>query len=138
MKNFLGLVAAAAMATGCQSDANEAMRKDAYGNYASTATYNAMERADFAAAMKSGLRDFDAHLASLKLEADKLGPDAVKEYHGSLDGLMEGRRKFAAELERHDAMLADDWRGNREHVAEMYVDLREELDDAYKNVVDEA
>jgi hypothetical protein len=33
---------------------------------------------------------------------------------------------------------ADDWRGHREDVAEMYVALREDLDDACEAVVEEA
>lgn len=138
MKIHLGLIALSALAAGCASDAKDAMRKDSRGNYASTAKYNAMERDEFEAAMRSGLRDFDERLGSLKREAEALGPDALEEYHDSLDGLMESRREFAAEIERHDSMLAADWPGNREHVAEMYVELREDLDDSYEDVVDES
>ncbi|HTE06323.1 MAG TPA: hypothetical protein VK824_09020 [Planctomycetota bacterium] len=138
MKTTLGLIALATLMTACASDANKEMKKDVAGNYASTSKYNAMEREEFTAAMEAGMRDFDARLASLKVEAEKLGPDAVEEYHGCLDELMEKRRVFAAEVEKHRSMLADDWRKRREHVAETYIDLRESLDEAYDEVVDEA
>jgi len=138
MKTTLGRIALAALAAGCASSATESTRKDADGNYASTASYDALDREDFTAAMQAGLNDFDARLASLETQAEALGPDAVAEYHGCLDGLMQGRREFAAELERHHSMLADDWSDHREAVAEMYVDLREDLDAAYEEVVEEA
>jgi hypothetical protein len=137
MKIHLGLIALLALAAGCLSDTKKSMQKDAHGNYATTANYNAMERDEFGAAMRSGLRDFDTRLASLKTEAEALGPASVEEYHDSLDELQEGRRVFAAEIERHDAMLAPEWRSHRESVAEMYEELREDLDDAYESVVDE-
>jgi len=52
-------------------------------------------------------------------QAQALGPDAVA-----------GPREFAAELELHQAMVADDWSDHRETVADLYVDLREDLDAA--------
>jgi hypothetical protein len=138
MKTAFGLIAVAALLTGCASDANNSVRQDAYGNYASTADYNAMERDEFTASMQAGLRDFDSRLASLETQAEALGPDAVEEYHGCLDKLMAQRREFAAEFERHRSLLADDWRSQRENVADMYVELREDLDEAFEEVVEEA
>lgn len=138
MKTIFGLLALAALATGCASDANQAIRQDIHGHYASTASFDAMDRDDFTASMLAGMRDFDARLASLKTQAEALGPDAVEEYHGCLDALMEQRREFAAEVERHRSLLADDWQDQREDVAEMYIDLRDELDDAYEEVLEEA
>jgi hypothetical protein len=134
----LGLIALAALVTGCVADANKAQRQDAYGNYASTAKYNAMERDEFTLAMQAGLRDFDARLASLKTQAEALGPDAVEEYGECLEELTRDRAAFAAEVEKHRSMLADEWRAHREDVAEQYVDLRENLDEAYEEVVEEA
>ena len=138
MKTTLGLVALAALVTGCASNATDSIRRDADGNYASTANYDAMDREDFTAAMQAGLIDFDERLASLEVQAEVLGPDALEEYHGCLDGLMQGRREFAAELELHRSMLSDAWRDHREGVADMYVELREDLDAAYEDVVEEA
>jgi hypothetical protein len=138
MKNSIQLIVLAALVTGCASDANESMRKDPVGNYASTAKYNAMEREEFTAAMQAGLRDFDVRLASLKTQAEALGPDAVEEYTDYLAELSSQRREFAAEVEKHKTMLAEDWRDHREDVAEKYIDLREELDQAYEEVVEEA
>ena len=51
---------------------------------------------------------------------------------------MQKRRSFEGELARHRAMLDDDWRDNREDVAEAYESLREELDETYEEVVEEA
>jgi hypothetical protein len=130
---------AAALAAGCHTnDAARAQTRDAYGNYQSTARYNAMERAEFDAAMDAGLRDFDERLHSMELEANALGPDALEEYHDHLDDLMQKRRSFDGELARSRAMLEDEWRKHREDVAEKYVDLREDLDDVYDEVVEEA
>jgi hypothetical protein len=138
MKITFGLIVLAALMAGCASDANTSMRKDSRGNYASTSDYNSMQRGDFAAAMQDGLVDFDVRLASLKTQAEALGPDAVEEYHGCLDGLMEDRRLFVAEVNRHHSMLDADWRDHREDVAEMYVELRESLDEAYEEVLEAA
>jgi hypothetical protein len=131
-------LALAALATACSHDADRVQQRDVAGNYASTAQYNAMEREEFDAAMAAGLRDFDLRLESMKLEAAALGPDAIEEYHGCLDNLMEGRRAFKAELERSRSMMADEWSDHREDVAEQYVALRENLDEAYEEVVEEA
>lgn len=138
MKSPIALIVFATLATGCVSEANESMRRDSVGNYASTAKYNAMEREEFTAAMQAGMRDFDTRLASMKTQAQALGPDAVEEYHGFLSELEAQRREFAAEVEKHKTMLADDWRDHREDVAELYIELREELDEAYEEVVEEA
>jgi len=137
MKITLSLIALGAVLTGCASEANESMRKDTSGNYASTAKYNAMEREEFQAAMQAGLRDFDVRLTSLEAQAQKLGPDAMEEYFGDLEQLKEERQEFAAELEKHNTMLADEWRDHREDVADQYVELRESLDDTYDEVVEE-
>jgi len=138
MKTTLGLIVLASFATACASDANKEMKKDVAGHYATTSQYNAMERDEFNAAMDAGLRDFDSRLDALKVQAEKLGPDAVEEYHSHLDELAAKRREFGAEVEKHKTMLADDWRKEREDVAEDYVDLRQCLDDAYEDVIDEA
>jgi hypothetical protein len=138
MKSTLSLLALAALATACSHDADRVQQRDVAGNYASTAQYNAMEREEFDAAMAAGLRDFDLRLESMKLEAAALGPDALEEYHGCLDELMSERRAFKAEFERSRSMMADEWRDHREDVAEKYVALRSDLDEAYEEVVEEA
>ena len=139
MKRALITTGILAVAVACStSDANEAQVRDSHGNYASTAQYNAMARTEFDAAMDAGLRDFDVRLKSMELEANSLGPEALEEYHAALDDLMQKRRSFEGELARHRAMLDDDWRNNREDVAEAYESLREELDETYEEVVEEA
>lgn len=133
-----GILAVAA-GLGCHSsDASHSQVRDSHGNYATTAQYNAMAREEFDAAMDAGLRDFDVRLKSMELEANTLGPEALEEYHAALDDLMQKRRAFEGELARHRAMLDDDWRDQREDVAEAYVDLRDELDDTYEEIVEEA
>lgn len=138
MHKTLWMIAVAALATGCASDTHETTRTDPLGNYASTAQYNALERDDFTEAMEAGLRDFDTRLASLKVQAGNLGADALEEYHGHIDALMEQRRTFDAEVQRHRSMLSEEWRDHREDVAEMYVSLRESLDEVFEEVIDEA
>jgi hypothetical protein len=135
---FVTLLTLIPAVAGCASDADRTERRDVRGNYASTAHYNAMERDEFIAAMEAGLRDFDARMETLKQQATALGPDALDEYHGALDELMEERRAFEAEFTRHRAMLAEEWRDEREDVAEQYLALREDLDEVYEEVVEEA
>jgi len=132
------LLALAAAIAGCASDtAKKATYQDTRGNFATTSNFNAMERTDFTKAMHDGLIDFDLQLKQLELQAEKLGPDAMQEYHSHIDELQASRREFAAELARHDAMLADEWRKYREDVADDYVDLRHDLDSAYEDVIEE-
>ena len=138
MKSTLSLLAFAALAAACSHDADRVQQRDVDGNYASTAKYDAMDREDFDAAMEAGLRDFDLRLESMKQEAAALGPDALEEYHGCLDELMEERREFKADLERSRSMMANEWEDHREDVAEKYLALRHELDEAYEEVVEEA
>jgi hypothetical protein len=138
MKPTLCLLGLAALAMACSHDADRVQRRDYEGNYASTAAYDSMDREEFDAAMQAGLNDFDFRLETLKQEAAALGPDALEEYHGCLDDLMEERREFVAEFEQLRSMMSDDWRDHREDVAEKYLALRENLDEAYEEVVEEA
>jgi hypothetical protein len=138
MKPTLVLLTLAAFTAACAHDSDRVQDRDVRGNYASTSDYNAMERDEFNAAMEAGLRDFDLRLESMRQEAAALGPDAIEEYHAALDDLMEERRAFVAELERSRSMLADDWRDHQEDVAEQFIALRDELDEAYEEVVEEA
>jgi len=138
MKSTLSILALAALATACSHDADRVQQRDVDGNYASTAQYDVMDREDFDAAMEAGLRDFDLRVESMRQEAAALGPDALEEYHGCLDDLMEERRAFKAEFERTRSMMADEWEDHREDVAEKYLALREDLDEAYEEVVEEA
>jgi hypothetical protein len=127
-----------ALAAACSSDtAKKATYQDTRGNFATTSNFNSLERTDFTKAMHDGLIDFDLQLKQLELQAEKLGPDAVTEYHKHIDDLAAKRREFAAELSRHDAMLADEWRKYREDIADDYVSLRKDLDEAYEEVIEE-
>jgi len=137
MKLALGLITVTLLGAGCTSDAERIRHVDVHGSYPTTADYNAMHRADFANAMNKGLIDFDQRLAMLSSQATALGPDALEEYHDALDGLLEQRRLFVAEIERHRAMLDVEWAERREEVAEMYIELREALDEVFEDVIDE-
>ncbi len=138
MKTTLCLIALGALMSGCSSESHEGVRKDVHGNYATIAQFNAMERDDFTAAMQAGMREFDQRLVSLQAQAEALGPDAMEEYADDLEDLTAQRRAFEAEVEKHDAMLGGEWRDHREDVAEQSIELRESLDDAFEDVVDES
>ena len=131
------ILSALALMPACASEAKQAVHQDNHGNYATTTDYHAMERTDFTRAMHDGLADFDSRLAQLGVQAEKLGPDAITEYHSRLDKLTAKRREFAAQLSAHEAMLADEWKKHREDVADEYTDLRKLLDKAYKEVIEE-
>jgi broad specificity phosphatase PhoE len=137
MFTLLAATTLSVLAGGCHSDSAALARRYMSGNFASTSDYDAMGRAKFTAAIKSGIRDFDEQLQSMEREAEALGPDAREEFYGDLEQLRDQRAEFAAEFERLSSMLDEDWRDHKETVAEMYMDLREALDDTFDEVVEE-
>lgn len=138
MKTLLVLAGCCVLLAGCARDDSErVVRQDPYGNYATTSDYNAMEREEFKAAMEAGYRDFEAQLENLRLQANQIGQDAIEEFHDHMDGIAETRTRFEAELARLDSTLERDWPERREEVAELYLELRDKLTDAYDDVIDE-
>jgi hypothetical protein len=126
-----------AATTGCRSDASRLTHTDAAGHYATTSDYDVLERQEFTAAIRAGIRDFDEKLLVLQREAEGLGPDAREEFHGDIEQLRDRRAEFAAEFERLGAMLDEQWVDHRETVAELYLELRDALDDTVDEVAEE-
>jgi hypothetical protein len=131
------LVVGATLLGACQSD-EKVTTKDAHGNYATTSDYVAMNRNELMAAMDAGLVDVDRRKLELEQRAETLGQDAIDELHDREAELVEKRTKFVNEMARLRAALDADWKDRRDDVVDAFKDLREELDNAYEEVLEEA
>jgi hypothetical protein len=130
------LVLCAATA-GCRAEASRITRTDPVGYQTTTFDDDALDRREFTVAIRAGIRDFDDRLLVLRSEAEALGPDSREKFHGEIDQLHDRRAEFAAAFERHGAMLDEQWVEHRETVAELYLDLREALDDTFGEVAEQ-
>jgi hypothetical protein len=126
----------AALLAACTSQ--EPTARDAQGNYATTSDYGAMNRTELVAAMDAGLADVDRRKVELEQRAEVLGQNAIEELHDREAELTEKRTKFVNELARLRASLEADYPDRREDVVDAYENLRDELDNAYEEVLEEA
>lgn len=131
----LSLASALALAACASTEPNVTLR-DAQGNYVTTADYEAMQRTDFMASMHAGLDDFDAQLHDLRGRANELGGDALKQFADCEESLREDRTEFVNQLEIAKNSLDGDWPDERSRTVDQYVDLREHLDSAMKEVLE--
>jgi hypothetical protein len=120
----------------CSAPEVHSTERDAEGNYASTSEYKSTQRNEFTTAMRAGLADFDKRRAELEERANKQGQDAVEELHSYMPDLVKKRTTFVNEIARLEAALDRDWPARRETTQEAYEDLRDYLDEAYKNVLE--
>lgn len=124
-------------AAACSSPRTNVTEQDAYGNYVTTSNYQSMDRAEFESAMRAGLENYDQLIADLRLRANELGGDALKEFSDWQEKLDGKRTTFVSELEKGHATLADDWGDQRQRTLDSYNDLRDCLDTAYEEVLEE-
>ena len=132
------LVLGGALLGACSSDEPKPTERDAYGNYATTSDYNAMTRAQLVAAMDAGLADVDRRQAELEQRAQTLGKDAIEELRDREPGLIEKRTKLVNELAALKASLDTNWKSHRDDVVDAFDELRESLDKAYEEVLEES
>jgi hypothetical protein len=121
---------------GCASPEPRVTARDDRGNYATTSTFNATQRMEFANAMRAGLADFDRRRSELESRASRLGQAAIEEFHEHMPGLAERRNELVNSLARLDAALDKDWPDRRAETQKAYDNLREALDEAYADVLD--
>jgi hypothetical protein len=137
MKTLYKLTPFLILAAACSSPRTNVTEKDSHGNYVTTSDYQSMDRTEFEASIKAGLKDFDRNLVDLRTRANELGGDALKEFSDWADKLAAKRTTVVSELERGDATLADDWPDQRQRTLDAYDSLREDLDEAFEDVLEE-
>jgi hypothetical protein len=119
MKFTLTILALTPLMPACSGpDARDARyeTEDAY-----TDDFESMTREEFMASMQDELEDFDRRVDALRAEA---GPDDSFEQHA--DRLELARARFAQRL-HSTQMSPSDWQTQRSSVIDAYQDLRDEL-----------
>ena len=136
MNRFTLALAALALLAGCSS--TEPTAQDRYGHYATTSDYRSMDRAQLTAAMEAGLLDVDKRREQLEARAETLGQDAIDELHDHEADLSKLRTEFVNDLTKLRAALDADWKDRRDDTVDSFEELRDSLDEAYDEVLDEA
>jgi len=136
MNRFIPVLAGLALLAGCSS--TEPTAQDRYGHYATTSDYRSMDRVQLTAAMDAGLADVDKRREQLEARAETLGQDAIDELHDREAKLSKLRTEFVNELAKLRAALDKDWKDRRDDTVDSFEDLRDGLDNAYEEVLDEA
>lgn len=131
-----GCVLAACALSGCKSDSPRVTLRDSQGNYVTTADFEAMDREEFIKAIDAGLGDFDTQLDELRERANELGGDSLKEFAECEVELQEERTAVENQLTIARSALNDKWPEERAETVEVYMDLREDLTEAQKDVLD--
>ena len=130
-------VTGAMFAAGCGSPRQNMTLRDAQGDYITTSDYRAMARTEFFDAMDAGLDDFDARMEQLRKRANQLGGETLEEFAECEDDLAEERRDFENQLTIAENALDKDWPDQREETVDAYVELREALEEAYEDVLED-
>ena len=110
--------------------------QDAQGNYITTSDYESMQRTEFIDAMKMGLRDFDSRMTDLRTRANELGGEHLSDFAECETELREARTNFESQLSIAENSMAGDWPEERSETVKAYQELREDLDEAFEDVLD--
>jgi hypothetical protein len=130
------LLVAACVLSACKSDPPQVTMRDAQGNFVTTADYEAMDRKEFIQSIEAGLTDFDQQLGELRTRANELGGDSLKEFADCEGDLQEGRTTVVNQLTIARNALDDKWPKERSETVEAYMELRDNLAEAQKDVLD--
>lgn len=120
----------------CKSSPTRVTLRDSQGNFVTTADYEAMDRAEFVKAIEAGLADYDAQMVELRKRANELGGDALSNFAERETDLRAERTTVVNQLTIAQNALNDQWPSERAETVEAYTELREELADAQKDVLD--
>jgi len=129
------LIAACALSA-CQSTQPRVTLRDSQGNFVTTADFEAMEREEFITSIEAGLTDVDQQLDELRTRANELGGDSLKEFAECEQEVRSERTNVVNQLAIARNALNDKWPAERSDTVDAYMELREELADAQKNVLD--
>jgi hypothetical protein len=130
------LILVACAVSACKSDPPPVTMRDAQGNFVTTADYESMDRAEFIRSIEAGLADFDKQLGDLRTRANELGGDSLKEFAEHEGDLRDERTTVVNQLTIARNALDDKWPEERAETVDAYMDLREDLADAQKEVLD--
>jgi hypothetical protein len=120
----------------CKNDPQPVTLRDSQGNFVTTADYEAMDREQFIAAIDAGLADVDKQMGELRTRANELGGDSLKQFAECETALREDRTEVVNQLTIARNALDDKWAKERAATVETYMDLRENLAEAQKDVLD--
>lgn len=121
----------------CSSTEPNVTIQDAQGNYITTSDYEAMQRTEFIDAMNMGLQDFDKRMTDLRSRANELGGEHLSEFAECEEELREARTSFESQLSIAENAMANDWPEERSETVRAYADLREDLDEAFEEVLED-
>jgi hypothetical protein len=130
------LLLAACVLSACKSDPPQVTMRDAQGNFVTTADYEAMDRKEFIQSIEAGLTDFDQQLGELRTRANELGGESLKEFADCEGDLQEDRTTVVNQLTIARNALDDKWPKERSETVEAYMELRDNLAEAQKDVLD--
>ncbi|MEZ6015496.1 MAG: hypothetical protein R3F49_10305 [Planctomycetota bacterium] len=120
----------------CHSPQPQVTLRDSQGNYATTADFHSMQRADFVSAIEAGIADYDGQLRELRTRANTLGGDALKEFADCERKLQVKRKDVVNQLAIAQNSLDDMWPEERKETVEAYTKLRDAFTEAQNDVLD--
>ena len=136
-KNLLPLSLLLIAGTACNNpQEHNVSRQDTEGNYITTSDYESMQRSDFKIAMNAGLRDYDEGVERLRERANTLGGKNLGEFSKHSETLDEKRTRFVNEMQKVEVVLESEWPDQRKRTLKAYYDLRESLNEAYEEVLE--
>jgi len=130
------LILVACVVSACKSEPTPVTLRDSQGNFVTTADYESMDRAEFIRSIEAGLADFDQQLGELRTRANELGGESLKEFAECEGDLRDERTAVVNQLTIARNALDDKWPEERSETVDVYMDLREDLADAQKDVLD--
>lgn len=140
MKKHLSLIltlSTALSVAACGSPRENMTIRDSQGRYITTSEFRSMNRAEFFDAMEAGLEDFEQRVSELRERSNELGGDTLAEFADHEEDLTEARVGFENQLEIAESALAEDWPDERSNTVECYYEMREDLEDAYEDVLEQ-
>ncbi len=129
-------ILAAFALSACKSDPPRVTMKDSQGNFVTTAEFEAMDREEFIESIEAGLSDVDTQMTQLRTRANELGGKSLKEFAECEGELQKQRTTVVNQLAIARNSLNDKWPKERAETVEVYMELREDLAEAQKDVLD--
>lgn len=133
----LSIVACLVTAACCSDSRSRTTDRDSDGHYATTSQYRSMERKPFLASMNAALLDHDRSVKELERRAKELGTAKVETMSEHTPTLAEKREVLVNKMMAVENSLDADYEDRREEAYEAYLELREALDEATDDVLDD-